>query len=452
MTGFGLAGGSVSVVERPLGRGELAVLVEELAQMGGHLVARGRGRAYGDAAQCAAGVVIDCTGLDRIIAFDAEAGLLRAEAGVSLEQILSVIVPRGWFLPVTPGTRHVSLGGAIAADVHGKNHHRDGSLGSFVEEIILLGPDGERSLSPTHTAEQFWATVGGMGLTGVIVEARLRLQRIATALLQIRTERARDLDACLAMLAEDRRSSRYSVAWLDGHAGGRRRGRGVVSEGDHADVDDLPVPRRPHALEYSPRRQLSVPLRPPMRIVRRGLVAAFNALTYARAPRRARCELSGIDPFFYPLDVIGEWNRLYGPRGFTQYQFVVPLGADEVIRQALELLQEAKQPPSLVVLKRFGPQGCAPLSFPIEGWTLALDLPLGLPGLAVALDRLDELVLATGGRVYFAKDGRLRRSAAAAMYPGLSRWRQARDELDPRRLFVSDLSRRLGLVEEEVSS
>ena len=445
LCGWGRAGASAADVARPEDPTGVVAALGAARSAGRVAIARGLGRAYGDAAQCGGGTVLDCTGLDGMLSADLEAGRVRVGAGTSLADLLATVVPAGWFLPVTPGTAAVTIGGALAADVHGKNHHRDGSFGGFVEQVSLAGPDGVRVYDPTEAPDAFFATVGGMGLTGVVTEVTLRLQRIETALMAVETRRAADIDECMALLSAEDAHVPYSVAWVDGVARGGRLGRAVVTLGRHATLGELPAAACATPLERHGRRRLPVPFAPPVNLVGPGVVAAFNEAYFRRAPR-ARTSLETIDGYFYPLDALADWNRLYGPRGFTQYQFVVPLDAADVVRRVLEHLQQRHKTPTLVVLKRFGVASRAPLSFPMPGWTAAIDLATGNPGLAAALDELDELVAAAGGRVYLAKDGRLRPDLVAAMYPRLDQWRATRAKLDPDGLFASDLARRLHLT------
>lgn len=443
LSGFGRAGASAGRIRRPRDQADVSEALAAAARDGAPVIARGLGRSYGDAAQCSGGTVIDCSGLDAVHDADWRTGTLRLGAGVSLTRLLELAVPRGWFPPVTPGTASVSIGGAIAADVHGKNHHRDSSFGAFVARLVLETPAGSVPLDPEQTPEHFWATVGAMGLTGVISEATIRLRPIESARLRVETRRADDLDQCMAILAAADENAPYSVAWVDGTARGKHLGRSVITLADHARRDELPVRQRADALSYRPRRPVPVPATPPVNLVTAPVVAAFNEAYFRRAPARARTDLATIGSYFYPLDVLASWNRLYGPRGFTQYQFVVPFAADGVVRRAFELLQGAHQTPTLVVLKRFGAADRAPLSFPRPGWTVAIDLALGAPGLPDALDRLDELVATAGGRVYLAKDGRLRPELVPVMYPRLAEFASACATLDPTQILASDLSRRL---------
>lgn len=425
---------------------------------------RGLGRAYGDAAQCAGGTVVDCRGLLGPRELDLDTGMLRAGAGTSLDALLEFVVPQGYFLPVVPGTRFVTLGGAIASDIHGKNHHVDGSLSGHVENLRLVTPAGVFDCGPRQHVEEFWATCGGMGLTGVITEAALRPLAIETSWMTVDIERATDLEACLSLLATDPARYRYSVAWVDGLAHGRHLGRSVLTRANHAVVADLPVRHRRQPLAYRSRRTIEVPVTPPFSFLNAASVYAFNELWYRKAPRTRQTRLEPLNSFFFPLDGVGGWNRLYGPRGFTQYQFAVPFGAEAALEQVLDRLSRARLPSFLAVLKSFGQAGGGPLSgqagggalsgqagggplsFPMEGWTLALDLPLGSRGLPGLLDQLDDLVAGSGGRIYLSKDARLRPELLPVMYPRLAAWQEVRARLDPDGILSSDLARRLGIA------
>jgi decaprenylphospho-beta-D-ribofuranose 2-oxidase len=384
--------------------------------------------------------------MDRVCELDVAGGTVTVQAGCSLDALLRVIVPRGLFVPVSPGTRQVTVGGAIASDVHGKNHHRDGTISAHVARLGLATPTGLLECGPERDSELFWATAGGMGLTGVVTEATLGLLPIETSRMLVDTVRTDDLDACMAVMAEADARHRYSVAWVDSLSTGRHLGRSVVTLGDHAKVEDLPTKRRGEPLAFAPRQLLEVPLPPPVSLLNTMTVAAFNEAWYRRAPRRRTGQVQSISSFFHPLDGVGNWNVLYGPRGFTQYQFVVPFGSEDVVRHVLETLSSARAASFLAVLKRFGPAGKGHLSFPGEGWTLALDVPLGIGGLPLLLDALDETVVEAGGRVYLTKDGRLRPELLAAMYPRLGEWNEVRARVDPEGVLVSDMSRRLGIA------
>ncbi len=408
------------------------------------VLARGLGRSYGDAAQNGGGLVVDMTALEGC-EVDSASGVVRAEAGASLGGLLAATVPQGWFLPVVPGTRHVTVGGAIAADIHGKNHHGEGSFGDHVRSLRLQKADDEVvELSSDADPEGFRATIGGMGLTGIVLGAELSLLAIETAYVAVDTDRCDDLDDVMARMREGDAGYRYSVAWIDLVAG-RRLGRSVLTRGDHAPRAALHGRRAADPLRYRTPTRLAVPPVVPQGILNRFSVAAFNELWFRKAPRRERGRLQTIPGFFHPLDGVSGWNRLYGSRGFLQYQFAVPDEAAEVVREVVAGLSAARCPSFLGVLKRFGP-GRGLLSFPIAGWTLAVDIPVGAPGLSGLLRRCDEAVAGAGGRVYLAKDSRLDPLTLRSMYPELDRWKAIRGRLDPDGVLCSDLARRLELV------
>jgi decaprenylphospho-beta-D-ribofuranose 2-oxidase len=426
LRGWGRTSSSSATVRRPRTVEDVAAALAEAPPRG--VLARGLGRSYGDLAQNGGGLVLDMTGLDAIESVDAEAGLVTVAGGCSLDRLLRELVPRGWFLPVTPGTRFVTVGGAIACDVHGKNHHLDGGFGRAVERLTLLTPAGEL-LELEPGGEEFDATAGGLGLTGVVVRATLRLLPIQSSAMRVDVERTPDLEATLARLAETDGSYRYSVAWVDG----RGRGRAVLMQGEH---DPEPLPERA-------RRQLAVPAWASAdRVIRSPALGLFNELYYRRA-RPGTGRLQTIDAFFYPLDALRDWNRLYGRRGLVQYQFAVPFGAEPTLLDLHERLAGAH--PALTVVKRFGPEA-GPLSFPLPGWTVAVDLPGAAPGLAGILGACDERVAEAGGRVYLAKDARLRPELLEAMYPRLGDWREVQARLDPEGRMQGDLARRLQLT------
>ncbi|WP_037681987.1 FAD-binding oxidoreductase [Streptomyces griseus] len=444
VTGWGRTAPSAARLVRPRSYAEARAAVRECGVRGA--IPRGLGRAYGDAAQNAGGTVFDMTGLDRIRTIDADAGTVRCDAGVSLHRLMEVLLPLGWFVPVTPGTRQVTVGGAIGADIHGKNHHVSGSFSRHVTSLDLLTADGSvRTVTPGTPL--FDATAGGMGLTGVILAATLRLLPVEASLMSVDTERAGDLDDLMARLTATDHRYRYSVAWIDLLARGAATGRAVLTRGDHAPLDALPARARRNPLTFRPSRLPAAPSLLPEGLLNRRTVGLFNEFWYRKAPRARAGELQTISAFFHPLDGVPHWNRIYGRGGFVQYQFAVRHGQEDALRRIVHRVSERRCPSFLAVLKRFGEADPGWLSFPLPGWTLALDIPAGLPGLGTFLDELDEEVAAADGRVYLAKDSRLRPDLLAAMYPRLADFRALRAELDPRGVFVSDLARRLNLQE-----
>jgi FAD/FMN-containing dehydrogenase len=392
----------------------------------------GNGRSYGDVCLNNDGALLLARGLDRFIAFDPANGVLRAEAGVLLAEILALIVPQGWFLAVTPGTRFVTLGGAIANDVHGKNHHVVGSFGCHVRAFELLRSDGSRRIcTPQQNAGWFRATVGGLGLTGLITEVEIQLQRIANPWIVAENQRFTHLDGFLALDAEYEARYPYTVSWIDCAATGRALGRGIYMAGMHAP---------PGLLKPSPpeRRILTVPLMPPVSLVNSLSVGGFNRLYY-HLPRPAR-GITPYPPFFYPLDNLLNWNRLYGRRGFFQYQCVIPsAAAGEGLRDILARIAASGQGSMLAVLKRFGDQTSGGLlSFPRPGVTLALDFPNRGQKTLALLESLDEVTRQAGGAVYPAKDARMSGASFRQYFP---QWRTFANFIDPR--FSSSFWRRV---------
>jgi decaprenylphospho-beta-D-ribofuranose 2-oxidase len=444
LTGWGRVSPSRARVVTPAHRDQIGQLLQDPPGRG--FIARGLGRSYNNAAQNQGGLVIEMTRLNRISDLDPVHGTVTCEAGVSLEQLMRAVLPAGWFVPVSPGTRQVTIGGAIAADVHGKNHHRAGSFARHVPWLDLLLPGGQEvRVTPGSHPELFWATAGGMGLTGVILRACVQLTPVETSSLLVDTVRTGDLEGTMACLAEADGRYGYTVAWLDCLATGAHLGRSVVTSGDFAMSADLPPRARRDPLAFRPSALLRAPAVCPPGLVNRYTVALANEAWYRKAPRRRVGEIQTIGTFFHPLDGIRNWNTVYGPGGFRQYQFVVPFGQEPVLRRVLEQISAARAPSFVTVLKRFGPGDDGYLSFPMAGWTLALDFPARTPGLIDILRRLDDDVLTAGGRVYLAKDSRVSREALEAMYPRLPEFRELRAELDPAGLLTSDLSRRLGL-------
>ncbi len=419
---------------------------------GAGVIARGAGRSYGDAAQNDGGTVLDMTALDRVVSIDAERHLVRAQAGATIAQLMARLAAHGLTLPVVPGTRHVTLAGAIASDIHGKNHHRDGGFARHVASLSLCTPAGEiRELTPDGDAELFYATLGGMGLTGVVLEASICAEPLPSPWVAADTDRTDDLEQTLHLMSGEERH-RYSVAWLDLLADGAKLGRGIVSRADPLPSDGPTPPiRRPriggatYPGTLSRRPALEVPRGFPGTLLRQSSVRAFNALHWSVAPHRERGRPLALAPYFFPLDFVGRWNRLYGSAGLIQYQFVIPTGAEDALERCFGLIRTRRLPVYLAVFKRLGAAFGGPLSFPLEGWTLALDMPAAADGLRSALRELDELVAGAGGRVYLAKDACLGREALNAMYPQLDRFHAQRAKVDPHGVLRSDLASRLGL-------
>lgn len=387
----------------------------------GRMLPRGNGRSYGDSCTNDDGFLLYTRGLDRFIAFDPDSGVLRCEAGVLFSEILDLFVPNGWFLPVAPGTKFVTVGGAIANDVHGKNHHRAGTFGEHVRRFELLRSDGARYVcSETENVDLFRATIGGLGLTGVITWAEFALQRIANPWMMVEYHRFADIAEFMAVSAASERDYAYTVAWVDCAA--RERGRGWFMRANHASAD---ITKGPQA----PCRRLSVPFAPPFSLINRASLRAFNTLYFHR--RRPQCTAEHYDPYFFPLDVIANWNLIYGPRGFLQYQCVVPMAHAETSLAAL--LAEVARSGSgsfLAVLKVFGDRPAAGiLSFPRAGTTLALDFPNQGQATLDLLERLDDIVVAAGGAVYPAKDARLKHARFVRYFP---RWEAMQAHIDPR--------------------
>ena len=410
------------------------------------VIARGLGRSYGDAAQNAGGLVVEFGHTSDHIVLDRDASTVTVSAGVSLDLLMRALIPHGFFVPVSPGTRFVTVGGAIAADIHGKNHHVDGSFGSHVVSLDLVDGSGElRRLDPVGSPHPFWATVGGMGLTGVIVAATVTMRRIETSRMTVDTERAGNLDQLLALMADTDDRYTYSVAWIDLLTTGSAMGRSVLTRGEHASLDQLPPRLRREPLAFDPGQRVAAPAVIPTSLVGPVSIRAFNELWYRKAPLSRRGQVATLAGFFHPLDGVGSWNRLYGPRGFVQYQFVVPFGTEDVLREAVRRITKAGHASFLAVLKRFGAANAGPLSFPMPGWTLALDLPAA-QSLAPLLDGLDRLVISAGGRIYLAKDSRAAPETIEAMYPRLDEFKAVRLDMDPDRRFTSDLARRLHLT------
>jgi len=421
----------------PCGRDDLASAIVA----NDSLIAHGNGRAYGDAALNPKGTLL-MRGYREVLSFDQKTGRLTCEAGLMLSEIIERFVPLGWHPPVAPGTKFVTVGGMIAADIHGKNHHCAGSFGRYVESIKLVQADGTLvQCSRQENSELFAATCGGMGLTGVILEATFSLVPIETSLIRRETLRARNLEEAMEQFA-DSEGWTYSVAWIDCLARERELGRSVLYRGEHARREDVQAAGREASLELRSRSTWRIPVDFPAMVLNRWNVRAFNAIYYRRA--REGTDIVEFDPFFYPLDVLREWNRIYGSTGFIEYQCVLPIEASPLgIALLLRKIRDGGGSSFLSVLKRFGPQE-GPLSFPMAGYTLALDFRADAPSLRLAQE-LDAIVSDHGGRIYLAKDARMSAAMLRRGYPGLDRFLAIRAAVDPKRKFASLQSRRLGL-------
>jgi decaprenylphospho-beta-D-ribofuranose 2-oxidase len=439
LSGFGRIKPSLAHIVRPQRRGQLTAA---LLQTEGAVLARGYGRAYGDAAQLDGGTVIDMTRLDRLLDFDPATGQLVCEAGISLAAIDQVFVPRGFALPVVAGTGFVSVGGAIAADIHGKNHDSVGSFGHHLDWVDVLGADNAvRRYSLDQDEEAFLATIGGMGLTGIIVQAGLRLAPVPSAFIQCRERRLTDLDAMLAALAGARDASPYSVAWIDAMATGSRLGRGILQTGEPVPAD---LTRGQKARTPKSRR---VPFDLPGLFPLKTAVRLHNAWRLGRGSASGRTSVVPRAQFLHPLDRLTDWNRLYGRRGFVQFQCLVDDNlAQPCLRKLLDTVARSRSGAMLGVLKTMGRTGRGFLSFARRGHTLALDIPWRshTPELMAELERI---VLDCGGHMYLAKDAMLSPQSFAAMYPDRDRFASVLQRLDPEGRFQSDLARRLGLRE-----
>ncbi|MFI0931349.1 FAD-binding protein [Streptomyces sp. NPDC021019] len=446
LTGWGRTAPTTAVRFRPRTHEEAAAVVRGRGPRG--VIARGLGRSPGDAAQNAGGSVLDLTGLARVDGVDAAACVVRCEAGVSLERLLRVLLPLGWLPPVVPGTGRVTVGGAIASDLPGLDHRRSGSFARHVSALELLTADGEvRTVLPGTAL--FDATAGGLGLTGVILGATLRLRRVTTGLMSVSTERAGDLDDLLDRFTAGGDRLPYASAWIDLMARGRATGRGILTRGEHMTADMRPAHagRTSLASRSAARGRFRLPGFPPVPggLLGPASAALYNEVRYRGARRVRAGELRPVPAFFHAADAFPDANLLYGRSGLVRYRFAVGYGREETLHRVVRRIAARRSPAVRAVLQRFGAADPGGLSFAAPGWSLALDLPAALPGLARFLDGVDEEVAAAGGRVCLAKDSRMRPETAAAMYPGLADFRELRARLDPTEAFRSDLSRRLGL-------
>ncbi|RVU48560.1 FAD-binding oxidoreductase [Lujinxingia sediminis] len=413
---------------------------------GDAVLAHGFGRSYGDAALLSQGRVVLTRRLKKMLAFDETSGVLRVEAGVTIGELIEVFLPRGWFVPVVPGTQFVSVGGAIGCNIHGKNHGHAGCFGDHVLSMEVLLASGEvvRCSRAQHD-DLFWATIGGMGLTGIILSAEIQLQAVESGAIEMESIRFNNLDEFF-QISEESTDYFHTVSWIDCVKGGSQMGRGIFMRGRHASAEQAatlsegPLERVVELVQ----RALDGRAFESNLLLNRATIRLFNEAYYHKHPAGELHSVVGYEPFFFPLDAVENWNYVYGKRGFLQYQMVVP--EREAVRDILKVISESKMASFLAVIKEFGDQDHGGLSFPCGGTTLALDFPnFGEPLLAM-MERLDALVAEVGGRIYLGKDARLSAEMFRRMYPTWEAWREVRDRWDPQGVFQSDLSRRLGLT------
>lgn len=431
----------------------VAQVAEDNADKPAHLrrgvIARGMGRSYGDPAQNAGGLVIDMQPLNKIHSIDPESGIVDVDGGVTLDQLMKAALPYGLWVPVLPGTRQVTIGGAIGPDIHGKNHHSAGSFGNHVTSMELLVADGRvLHLSPEgEHSDLFWATVGGMGLTGIILRAQIKMTKTETAYFIADTDRTDNLDETVAFHSDgSEHNYTYSSAWFDVISPEPKLGRSTISRGSLATLEQLEelAPKlAKDPLKFNAPQLMTVPdIFPNFTMNKLSLMAIGEAYYLMGAP--ARNQVKNLTQFYQPLDLIGEWNRGYGSNGFLQYQFVVPTDAVEPFKEIIRDMQRSGHYSALNVFKLFGPGNKAPLSYPMPGWNVCVDFPIK-PGLGAFLDDLDKRVMEFGGRLYLAKESRTSAENFHKMYPGLEGWLKTRNDIDPTGVFASDMSRRLEL-------
>lgn len=438
LTGWGNIPRSESSVYYPASAAEVQ---SDLSQQ----IPRGLGRSYADQSTNTGSVVAKMERMKRIIAFDATTGILECEAGASFDDIIRKVVPHGWFMMITPGTKYLTIGGAIANDIHGKAHHADGSFINCVKLFTIMLADGAIVTASRDTnRDLFLANFGGLGLLGFILTATIQLRKIDTTYFRQRAIVTRNLDEMLDAIDNTGSDYSYSVAWIDPLETGKSMGKGVLTVGNHARLDELPEALKQDPLRIGKRSWLTVPFYLPGFALNNLTVSVLDAVLYWRL--KSAPEFSHYEGFFYPLDSINGWNKGYGRRGFIQYQFVLPVrDGRKNIRVILDEIAASNCIPFLNVLKKFGAGQDEYLSFPMEGYTFAIDFPI-TSRLKAFTVRLDQIVLDMGGRIYLGKDAYLSASFFKAMYPQHEKWLQVKRKYDPSNKFSSDLSRRIGLT------
>jgi len=435
-------------VARVLSTPDPEVIVKAVTEADGRgVIARGLGRSYGDNAQNGGGVVVDMTALHQIHSMNRDTHLVDVDAGVNLDQLMRAALPLGLWVPVLPGTRQVTVGGAIACDIHGKNHHSSGSFGNHVRAMDLLTADGNvHHLTPDgDEAQLFWATVGGNGLTGIILRATIAMTPTETAYFIADGDVTAGLDETIAFHSDGTESNyTYSSAWFDAMSAPPKLGRAVISRGSLATIDQLPAKLQKDPLRFDAPQFFTAPDVFPNGLANKLTCGPMTEVWY-RLGKTYRGKTQNLTQFYHPLDMVGEWNRAYGSDGFTQYQFVVPVEAVDEFKRLLVDIQRSGHVTFLNVFKLFGPGNQAPLSFPIPGWNVCVDFPIR-PGLNELLNGLDRRVLEFGGRLYTAKDARTTAAMFHAMYPRIDEWIAVRRKVDPDGVFASDMARRLELL------
>ena len=421
--------GRVLSANGQLARPERARALSEIAKT--PCPAIGNRRSYGDAALNSDGKAIDMTRMNRILGFDADTGVVTVEAGITIGELAHVFAPKGWIPAVMPGTGFATVGGCIAQDVHGKNHHNAGSFGQHVLSVTLLQGDKRTTATPTKNKDLFRATMGGIGQTGVIAEAKLQLKPCAGDVMMVTEQRADNWDQHINLL--DASTAEYCVGWIDATATGGALGRGIIEEAELA-----------KGLLPTAKPSKSVPMNAPNWALSGPIVRAFNAAYFRRVPGSGKSSVKRIDDFFFPLDKIHDWNRLYGKRGFHQFQNVVPLDQVDALREMLGLIARSGLASPLAVLKRMGPGRAGHMSFPMEGYTLAVDFP-ARDNAKDLIARLEDMTKDAGGRLYLAKDALATGPAIKAMYPEHGDWTKLADKADPDHAFATDMTRRLDL-------
>ena len=409
-------------------------------------IPRGNGRCYGDSSLN--NNIASMLGHNKALAFDVKSGIFTCQAGMTLDRVLEITVPSGWFLPVTPGTKFISIGGAVASNVHGKNHHFDGSFNRHVLKIELLSATGEIvTCSSTQNTELFETTSGGMGLTGIILQVTFQLKKIESSYIANKSIKAKNLDELVDLFRENEKVT-YSVSWIDCLQTGKSKGRGLLMLGEHAKFDELNDQQKENPLVPHPPSKITFPINLPPNSINKISVKAFNTAYYGKQFSREQHSIIHYDPFFYPLDAILMWNRVYGKKGFLQYQFVIPFGqSNNGMHKVLDKIREYGQGSPLVVLKLFGKQDDF-ISFPMEGFTLALDFPIR-KGLFEFLDELDRMIIDLGGRHYLTKDARMSKETFFKGYPNAQEFAERIKKYNPDYRFSSLQSERLGLTKKK---